>query len=470
MEILTDSLEARPKLLKQIFAVEDDQEHENRLLLLAKLPSELLRATQFLPKVTKALRGNGSDALMIRSSYAAMVQQVLKLVSQQQKTPHIPSLIVTILSTLVGSFPVSESLQALNAVLQQGTEEIHRQVLDTFANTITRAQPGDSRSCSVCYELLPSLISVIETSKKPEIQRNTFRCINSIVKIYGKVNKRESLETMQFLAGPMCLRSSDSDTQVAALNALTTAVAVLGEESLPACPTIISKSLEHLTGAVVENEWNSELHNAVYTVFGTLLSVIPWIVTGDKLDRLLELSYTSASNSSDTECDDQRMKTLSLLAKNTDAASLFTALSHNWRKAVDAGHGAASEHLQILETSIDKHPKLTIAANATVLIEHFMDIMDLRASYPKLGSDDWDEADVISVEETSSSILIKMIYKLNDAHFRPIFVRMSEWATVAKGQDQFKTVRRLASWFSFLHKFFSTLQVSFISKQNCLLC
>lgn len=447
-------------MLKQIFVSDEGSPHGKRPMLLAELPIELLRVPQLAPKIVKVLRSNDPDAKIIRSCYADMVQNVLKLTLQDHGTEELSIPIAKIFGMLIGFFPVSESLRALDVILQQPNEALHLEVLRSFATTTNTAQSGDSESRDTCFKLLPTLVSVVERSQDPQLKKSGISCLNCIIKKYGKTNTSKTLEIAAFITGPTCLQSDDVDIQIAALDTIRTMVIVLGESIVPICPVIISNSLNYLSSAIGKEHWNIDLHNAVYSSLIVLFSTVPWMITGNELDRFLELSYKSASNSTDKSCDKIRVEGLDALARNCAPQTCLVALLRNWNKAVGTPGSASGEHLQILETVIRKHSKATIVSNVTTIVDHFMEIMNYRASRVSIDFQVHNDAEVLKVENTASSILIATIYKLNDTHFRPQFIRMSEWASRSKSKNESTRIRNLISWFSFLHKFFNTLQVN----------
>lgn len=63
------------------------------------------------------------------------------------------------------------------------------------------------------------------------------------------------------------------------------------------------------------------------------------------------------------------------------------------------------------------------------------------------------------IEELVNGVALKMIYKLNDAAFRPIFIRLMEWASTGLSKkDAAGTTLRQLSVFSFLLSFFDALK------------
>ena len=109
---------------------------------------------------------------------------------------------------------------------------------------------------------------------------------------------------------------------------------------------------------------------------------------------------------------------------------------------------------------IEKHPKSVIIKHADTLENILLEVFDLRRIQAIGHSDRYNGNDVKDVEDISIEIAIKMILKLNDTVFRPIFIRFIEWATVSlrKKEKTGRTYRSIAI-FRLLEKFFESLKV-----------
>ena len=109
---------------------------------------------------------------------------------------------------------------------------------------------------------------------------------------------------------------------------------------------------------------------------------------------------------------------------------------------------------------LDKHAKSAIAKNVASLSTIFLNTMDFRrlvvsgqAKTP-VSPSELDE-----IETRIGEDALKMIYKLNDAAFRPIFSKLMEWATAGlpKSDGAGRTLRLLAVY-GFLATFFGNLK------------
>lgn len=120
-----------------------------------------------------------------------------------------------------------------------------------------------------------------------------------------------------------------------------------------------------------------------------------------------------------------------------------------------------AEHLEILSLAIEKHPKLVIAKNSSSLTGLFLRYFDLRRIQCSPRTEDsYEEDEIEVVEDAVNEVAIKMIYKLSDASFRPLFVKALDWATATPSKkDSLARLHRQTTWYSFLHSFFDTLKV-----------
>jgi U3 small nucleolar RNA-associated protein 10 len=114
----------------------------------------------------------------------------------------------------------------------------------------------------------------------------------------------------------------------------------------------------------------------------------------------------------------------------------------------------------MLAWAIDKNSKSSIAKNVMPLSSIFLNAFDLRRQeYMKGGFDDdalshWDD-----IEKSANDVALKMVYKLNDAAFRPIFANLMEWtSSQLPRQDVLGRALRHQAVYGFLQVFFDNLK------------
>lgn len=126
---------------------------------------------------------------------------------------------------------------------------------------------------------------------------------------------------------------------------------------------------------------------------------------------------------------------------------------------------AVKEYLEILGLAIDNSPKSMIVKQAATLRDLLLRLFDLRRIQLTPPTEDSYSADEIEeVEDGINESAIAIVYKLNDATFRPLFSRILEWTSLSDLKQDKDTatkaiLHRQATWYRFLLKFFDTLKV-----------
>ena len=117
------------------------------------------------------------------------------------------------------------------------------------------------------------------------------------------------------------------------------------------------------------------------------------------------------------------------------------------------------EHLRVLGMALEKHPKFTIVKNVSVLSSILVNVFDQRRLV--VAEEDESRTTAAQLEEIEAMVndcALKMIYKLNDATFRPVFGQLVEWPTSLPKKDApGRTVRQI-SLYGFLFTFFQSLK------------
>lgn len=120
---------------------------------------------------------------------------------------------------------------------------------------------------------------------------------------------------------------------------------------------------------------------------------------------------------------------------------------------------AVAEYLQILGMALDKHSKSVVAKNVSSLSTIFLKAMDLRRMVASGDASSLSPFEVDQIEGKISEDALKMIYKLNDAVFRPVFSNLMEWASSGLPKnDKAGRTPRLLTVYGFLGTFFDNLK------------
>ncbi len=112
-----------------------------------------------------------------------------------------------------------------------------------------------------------------------------------------------------------------------------------------------------------------------------------------------------------------------------------------------------------MSIAIDKHPKNVVTKYSPLLSKIFQNAFDLRRQWTVANNEQYDVDAMSEIETEVNEVAIKMIYKFNDATFRPIFSNLVEWASTGlPKKDKVGRVLRLQSIYGFMAVFFDNLK------------
>lgn len=460
--LVSDSLKPKPGISNVLLGIgsDDGREPQKVAVDLLRALAYLLRHSSLKSKMNKAFAAEGDATTQIRTLFSQILEQILSIGDvTQNNMKSVSQASGEVLSALFGTLSAVDFLDTIEVLLQRPSDELRRKVFRLLEGRLRQNPERDGASQLRMLDFLPTLVSVVESSPDILLKHAAVACIDKIAEQYGKKDPSKVIRAAQVIASDACIGQEDDRIRVMGVLCLASMAEVLGQAMIPALPEALRRSLALLELSLEEGKTNSRLHDAVYSWFSALFVHLPYMVSSGYLDKLLALSFRSA-NSEGNE-DESRQEALQLMARKADLAATLGAVDRNWQHAVAAGPTATKETLEIVSLAIEKHPKSATAKNLTALTNLLFKVFDLRREQVSLGAKaTLDISDLDEVEETLNEVMVKMIYKLNDTSFRPIFTKLLEWATtgLTKKEPQ-GNVSRLTTFYKFLQTFFGTLQV-----------
>ena len=460
IEVVLDTLKPKPTSVSQhLVSHENGRNKASAAVALLQLPAQLLRAPRLTSTIVKLLVRDDKGAEEIRSTYSHLVRQTLALSTQSSSFKKLPAACDLFLDALLGLLPIDESIRSLEHLLADGDEGVKRQVLKSLDKRISSIRAGSQTSQRACLSFLPRLQTILSTSSDELLKQTSLACMDRIAERFGKTNPNEMETIAKEVSSANGLGALEINLRVMSLICLTTLVEVLGDAIVPVIPTALPLTLSQLDETIKTEQPEERLYNAAFSFFGSLLLYVPWMVNGEYLDRLIRVSEASSNKELSDKCDGARRSTLELISKQVSPQECFTALRRTWLHTVSQGPDAVGEHLMMLRIAVERHSKSVIVKNSSLLASLCLEVLGLRCHILLEETKGYDDEDLREAETDIGEIMIKVIYKLNDTHFRPIFVKMLYWANDAssKKAKQGRLVRQ-ASLYGFLHTFFETLK------------
>ncbi|KAK4043989.1 hypothetical protein C8A01DRAFT_12532 [Parachaetomium inaequale] len=462
LDLISDIFKPKPALSSVLLASDGAGEQDAQKVATKQLNllPQLLANRRLKREITQLAERDDMETGKIRDLYATLLESILTLATTVKSKKALYNRCGDALSNLLNLLSIAEFIKSVEALLDRPNVGLRQKVLRALELRVDSESTADPKSREALLAFLPQLTAVIRESDDMNYKHTAVTCVDKISEKYGKKDLDAVAAAATTIAGDHCLGQSSQSLRVMALLCLASLVDVLQDGIVPVLPVAIPKALAYLEQSLVGEEPNAELHNAAYAFMAALAQHIPYMITGSYLDRLLACSNASAAAQLDDESSSNRTHCLQFLAKLVDPKVFYNALNQNWASAASCGASAVTEYLHILGMALDKHSKAVVAKNVASLSTIFLSAMDLRRmAVSAQTKTQITPADLDEIETKIGDDALKMIYKLNDAAFRPIFSRLMEWASTGlpKSDAPGRTLRLFAVY-GFLDTFFGNLK------------
>ncbi|KAK4456134.1 hypothetical protein QBC34DRAFT_389039 [Podospora aff. communis PSN243] len=462
LDLTADIFKPKPSLSKSLLERNESTDRDATKIAtkqLALLP-HLLSNRRLKREINSLAEIDDMDSAKIRDLYATLLENLLGLATTVKSKKPLHNRCGDALSNLLDLLSISEFIKSVEALLDRPNVELRQKVLRSLELRVDKESNTDPKTRTALLAFLPQLTAVIRESEDINYKHTAVTCVDKIAEKYGKKDLEAVAAAASTIAGDHCLGQESESLRIMALLCLASLVDVLQDGIVPVLPVATPKALGYLEQSLRGETPNAALHNAACAFMTALAQHTPYMISGAFLDRMLACANASVVANLDAESHDNLFQCLEFLARLVDPKTLFVALERNWQKAYQSGVPALAQHLRVLGIALDKHSKATVAKNVSTLSVIFTNALDLRRQLAAEGEKrDVKLPELEGVESTINECALKMIYKLNDAAFRPIFSALVEWSTSALSKQDAagKTMRQL-SVYGFMHTFFSSLR------------
>ncbi|KAL5326753.1 hypothetical protein ACEPPN_004442 [Leptodophora sp. 'Broadleaf-Isolate-01'] len=476
LDLVADVLKPKPSYSKVLLGTHEDGDSDPQRIALDELTllPHLLSQKRLISQTGKLLNRDDMDAARVRDLYSTLLESILALADTLKDQKRLHNACGDVLESLLGLLSTSEFVKSVEGLLDRPDEALRRKVLRSLEVRIDQESPSDAISRVAMLSFLPQLTAIIRESKDVLYKHTAVGCVDKISEKYGKKDLEAVSAAAETIASAHCLGQSDNRLRVMALLCLSSLVEILREGIVSVLPVAIPKALEYMESSVQANDEAQKLYSAGYAFMSALAHHLPYMVSGGYLDKLLEVSNISAEADLDDKADESRTQCLQLVAKQVDAKSMFGALEKDWARASTVGtlvsnrygslgdttnsEQALHEYLEVLSIAVDKHPKTVVTKYSPILAKIFQNAFDLRRQWTVSADECFTPEAISEIEGEVNDVAIKMIYKFNDATFRPIFSNLIEWASALPKKDKAGRALRLQSIYGFMAVFFENLK------------
>ena len=460
INLIEDALKPHPSQAQVLLGLKeiDPPIARQKVLTLVHILSHLLSTASL-----KAAMRDQSNAAHIRNHLPKLLEQLLDLARQANGDKDFTTEVNACLTSLLDLPSVVDYLDIVQECLRREDSDLRYKVLRLLEMRLRKIGTKDRATQRTAIAFLTPLADLLTRDSDINVKHASLACIDRISEEFGRGDTPAIVAVAQVIAGDACLGADDKRIKIMALLCLASMVETLKENVLPVIPNMAPKAFGLLRESIAEGGEDPEQHNAVFSLLSGVLSHVPYVVSETYLDNILACCAESANAGLGSSCDESRHELLELLAKRLDLQMITESLHRNWPNAVENNIRAVEENLETLSAAIERHSKATVVKNASRLSDYLLQALDFRrVQLTTRTQDSFSDEEVAEVEHVLNNIAIKMIYKLNDTSFRPVFSRLVDWGTKCPGirKESFERAQllRKTSLLSFLAHFFGTLK------------
>ena len=465
IDILFDALQPQPgraKLVLNLSGNDADEEHRKVLSSVETL-AFLLRRTVLKTAVRDALKPSRASASNVHDHLSVLLEKILSLTNQTRADKELVLAVTDCLTALLELPSLAGYMDVVKICLASHDSELRCRVLRLLEIRLQETRSKDNATQRAAIAFIPTLADIIKIDSNSLVKHAAVASIDRICEKYGRSDITTVIESARVVAGDQCLGGEDRHLKVIAILSLASTVEILKEAIIPVLPDLMPRAFRLLEESMEESQEDADQHNAVFSLLSALLSHVPFMVTEAYLDEILALSAESAHSDIGEDGDQSRREALQLVARRIDLKILVPALQRKWSVSVECSMTAVKESLETLGTAIERHSKSSVVKNADLLSDFLLQAFDFRRiQLTNRTEDGYSDSEVIEIESAVNAVALKMIYKLNDAVFRPIFARVVDWAVKCPGIQREgiapAQMLRQTTLFAFLTHFFVTLK------------
>ncbi|CEP08664.1 hypothetical protein [Parasitella parasitica] len=445
-------------------------EHSARQLRQYKLATlnfvgQLLSSKGFLNKIM-AQTNDASEAftLQMQPFYLQAVEIILRIVAyftefrdaysvSKDAVPGIAKfwrailkVVYDVLDKVNALLPLDAFVNVISELIRHKDSAIRRKALNIFNDKIVSFDGHAPEGFEdVLVQMISNLTQVIETESvvlsseedRAVNKQSALLCIASLAKILGSLYPGQFAEAIPVVIGTQSLQSDNPQLQISSLVCLSVICQEIATRAVPHLPKFMPLVTDLLDSTVNAATPNMLLQLGVVSALETIVTVLPHFVSPYITKMLKGLLHPSiytydAGHSQKALVEAKSTAVLSQLAISVAPRLLLTPVLAFYETAIQNGIRSALALLSVVSQAVRNMTRETMTMQYKQLFKFFLIAFDVRRSH---NSERFNEAQVNEIEGAIISAFLDLVMKLNETLFKPLFLKVVDWATVELATD-----------------------------------
>ncbi|KAF9103403.1 HEAT repeat-containing protein 1 [Mortierella sp. AM989] len=455
--------------------------------------SNIMTSKSFLSKILTQTNTDSSSEVVLEGYYLQLAERLLSLVgtftafvnvlaARKEPSPLVVKFwrgIVKVTYDVLDKVHILLSLPSfvkiMVALFEHKDVTIRRKAMGLFNQKISNVA-GSPTAVPAVYENMivgvsENLKKAIETdhiegasAEEVAINKQTaLLCLSTIVRQFGASHPTEIVKIVPTIIGSSGLQHPNEQVKASCLVCLTFMSQELGARVVPFLPkfmpvvlsilgsTLISTNATAAAAAEVDTKKSSRYNNsvllqlAVVSHLETLVKVLPQFVSPYVTKILAStlhpvLAGYEGSDASKLQILEKNKRLLTEMAHHIQPRILLPPVLGYYETAVKDGKDSLLALFDLVSQTIQAMPRDVIALHYKQIFKFFLGAFDYRRASHGQKINKERIASVAFVEDAVIEAFMKLVMKLNETLFKPLFLKSLDWATtelqVAKASFQ----------------------------------
>ncbi|WVQ95966.1 hypothetical protein IAU59_003065 [Kwoniella sp. CBS 9459] len=328
-------------------------------------------------------------------------------------------------AVLSGSMQLLSADNFLGVVLQlltEGTEQDSVMALNTFAERVSLIKSEiRAKSSKIIADILKQASSLLGTTTS-----STAAALSAIKTVASSALSGEDGALAQVV--PAVVRSvpklNESSNVIASMELINLLTRHLGSRMIPYIQSVIDLSLS----LIASPKSISSVVKSSFTTLSALLEVVSTFISSKQLTTILGTTIDHRARDSA-----QSLSMSNIVAKRMRTKTLFPVLMDIWKTVQQEEESSMKAFFDLLRLTLRNAAREELPGMLKPVFSFFLDVFDLRHRLQIKGVD---AATVNDIEESAIGSFLELVTKLNEATFKPLFIRLYDWAVIDLAEDK----------------------------------
>ncbi|KAK8849743.1 hypothetical protein IAR55_005078 [Kwoniella newhampshirensis] len=379
-----------------------------------------LRQITYLLNLTTSLIDQLRGKACAQPAVQAVVRQLIVLAATTSQpimsSTDIPSNMHLALGGAMQLLSAENFLGVTLELLDEGSEQDKIMSLNVFTERIPLIKDEiRSRSTKTIGEILQKGAGLLEA--KTSTVAAALTAIRTVAKTALPVEVGVLAQIVPGVVGAVG-KFNDTANTVGGLSLLELLVRHLGSRVIPYIQSIVDASLRLIKSPKTPTSASKQS----FATLASILETVSTFISSKQLTSIIRSAIDYRSKDSSIS-----LSLLTTIAKRTRTKTLLPVLMEFWKVVQTEDEGSMKGFFDLLRLTLKNANREDLPGMIKPVFAFFLDVFDLRHRLQGRG---FNAETINEIEESAIGSFLELVTKLNEATFKPLFIRLYDWAVI----------------------------------------